>query len=143
MADPQQIEITVPDEVSSNAADRRSIAQEIIDFIRERTRDGTGARKRGRGYQNYSLQEKPYTSEYAERKGSEFVDLTLSSEMLDNIQYFPSKSSRGNIVVGYRAGSKLNAKVEGNQIGSYGKSANRKKARPFLGITRSDLMGLI
>ena len=143
MAETQQIEIKVPLEASSNPEKRRQIANEIIDFIRDRTRDGTGARRRGRGWQNYDLSSKPYTDEYATKKGSTFVDLTLSEEMLDNIQFFPSKSSRENIVIGYRAGSKLNGKVEGNQIGSYGRSPDRSKARPFLGITRSDLMGLL
>jgi hypothetical protein len=145
MAAPQQIEIQVPEEASSNAEARARLAENIISFIIERTRGGTGVRRRGKGFENYDLSSKPYTKEYADFKGTSVsdVDLTLSEEMLDAIQYFPSKSSAGLIVIGYKAGTKVNAKAEGNQIGSYGRSPNPKKARPFLGITRADLLGLL
>jgi hypothetical protein len=136
MAAPQQITVRVPEEQSNSPAKRESLAQEIIEFIRNRTREGTGARRRGRGFQNYSLSNIRYTKEYAAFKGvgRSDVDLTLSGEMLDNIQHIKSKSRRGEITVGYRAGTKLNAKVEGNQ------DVHR---RPFLGITRADLLTLL
>lgn len=137
MAEPQQVTIQVSEEVSSNEADRSMLALQIIEFIRQRSQSGIGIRKRGRGFQNYEFPE--YNDEYADEKGQDNVDLTLSEEMLDSIKYMPSKSRRGEITIGFKSGTKVNAKAEGNQIGSYGKSANPKKARRFLGMTRSEL----
>lgn len=143
MADVQQVEIKVPVEFTSNATDRRDLALEIIEYIQTRTQKGVGCRKQGRGFTNVTFPE--YTKAYANRKGVRQgdVDLVLSGEMLDAIQYFPSKSSAGTLVIGFKAGSKANAKAEGNQLGSYGRSPNRKKARPFLGITSEDLLNLL
>lgn len=145
MAEPQQVTIRVPEEVSSNPRDRADLAAEIIAWIIDRTASGVGIRVRGRGFSDLDLSSRPYTEKYAKKKGVSIdaVDLVLNDEMLEAMQYFPSKSRRGEIVIGYKAGTKLNAKVEGNQIGSYGRSANPKKARPFLGITRRDLLDLI
>jgi hypothetical protein len=147
MAAPQQVSIKIPEkhqDKTSNPEKRRSLALDIIVFMINRTLDGTGTRKQGRGFSNYSLGSKPYTKEYAEKKGvgRSDVDLTLSSEMLNSIQFFPSKSNKGELVVGFKAGTRVNAKAEGNQLGSYGRSPDRNKARPFLGITRDDLLTL-
>jgi len=141
MAEPQQVSINVPIEASRNNADRSALAQEIIDFIRERSQAGIGAKKTGRGFSNIEFPE--YSEAYIAKKGQSNVDLTLSEEMLSSIKYFPSKSSQGSITIGFNAGTKVNAKAEGNAIGSYGGKPNRAKARPFLGITKSEILRLL
>jgi len=137
MAETQQVTIQVSEDVSSTPADRAAIAAQIIEFIRQRSESGIGVRRRGKGFQNYEFPQ--YSKEYEEFKGQDNVDLVLSDEMLASIQYFASKSRRGEITVGFKGGTKVNAKAEGNQIGSYGKAPNPKKARRFLGMTKSEL----
>ena len=135
MAKQQKAVIKVPKDLTPS--ERRELAQEVIEFIQKRTSNGTGFRpSTGR---NYSLSSKPYTKEYAEKKGvsRSNVDLMLSTEMLESIKFLNERS--GSITIGYEEGDKINGKVEGNQIGSYGRSPNPKKARPFLGISNKDL----
>lgn len=137
MAKQQKIVIKVPKDL--DPSERIELSEDIIDFIRLRTQNGTGYRAAtGR---NYGLSTKPYTKQYAKKKGSTDVDLTLTTEMLESIQLLSQKS--GSITVGYEKASRINGKVEGNQIGSYGRSANPKKARPFLGISNKDLETLM
>ena len=131
----QKVKIVVPKDLTPS--DRVELAEDIIQFIQTRTSGGVGFRK-GR---NYRLSEKPYTKEYAQRKGSSRVDLTLTTEMLDSIDLLAHRN--GSITVGYQAGSRVNDKAEGNQTGSYGRSPNSKKARPFLGLTLRDLDTLL
>jgi phage gpG-like protein len=131
-------------DLSKNYApqDREAIAQEVIERIIERTRN------EGRGFNQktkrpISLSSKPYTTTYAKKKGVSIrdVDLTLSSEMLDSIKKLTDTSR--SITIGFEAGTKENDKAEGNQKGSYGKSPDPKKARPFLGITKKDLKEIL
>jgi hypothetical protein len=137
MASQQKTVIKVPKDLSPS--ERIELSEDIINFIRLRTQNGTGFRP-GTG-RNYSLSNKPYTKDYAKKKGSSFVDLTLSTEMLESMKLLTQKS--GSITIGYDKGDKINGKVEGNQIGSYGRSPNPKKARPFLGISNKDLETLM
>jgi len=56
-------------------------------------------------------------------------------QLLDN--------GRGEIVIGYEAGTEENDRAEGNILGSYGGSPNASKARDFLGIESKKLRELI
>ena len=137
----QKFRIEIPKDFTPS--ERERLAEKIITFIQERTsfeQKGFNP-KTGR---NYSLSNKPYTEQYADKKGvsEDDVDLTLSSDMLAAIELLNHRS--GSITVGYSAGSKENAKAEGNQIGSYGKpQGDPSKARPFLGLTKADLRRII
>lgn len=133
----QKTRINIPEDLGPD--ERQNLALEIIEFIKTRSQNGVGVRKRGRGFENFSLP--AYSKEYAERKGQTNVDLTLSTEMLESIELL--SHSKGSILIGFQNGTDVNAKAEGNQTGSYGRAPNRRKARPFLGITRSDLLDLI
>jgi len=44
-----------------------------------------------------------------------------------------------SILIGYRNNTEENAKAEGNQKGSYGRSPDSSKQRKFLGVTKSEL----
>ena len=135
----QKVRIKVPKDLTKE--DRIELAEDIIDFIQKRTKAGIGFRKKtGR---NYNLARVPYTRKYAKRKGTSrtSVDLTLSTEMLESIELLNHAS--GSITIGYEKGSDVNDKAEGNQIGSYGRSPNKNKARPFLGLSKADLAVLL
>lgn len=119
---------------------RDEFAGTIIDYIIERTSEGTGYNPSTGRPKN--LKAVRYSKEYAEEKGvgRSDVDLILDGNMLNALQHLKSKSNSDELVIGYRAGSKENGKAEGNQTGSYGKpSPNPRKARPFLGLTKKDL----
>jgi hypothetical protein len=115
-------------------AERLVIADEIIDFIRDRT--ASGLDKNNNKFKKYSKQ-------YAKKKGVDIddVDLILEGDMLDKLK--PLKTSSGEIVIGYEKGDEVNGKAEGNILGSYGKEPNKKKARDFLGISREDLADIL
>jgi len=68
-------------------------------------------------------------------------DLTLRGEMLSELSIISHK--KGSITIGYSTDSDVAGKVEGNQIGSYGREPNPDKARPFIGLPESVLERLI
>jgi hypothetical protein len=115
-------------------AQREVIAEEVIDFIRDRS--FAGLDKNNRKFKKYS-------DKYAERKGVPIdeVDLVLTGELMEKLQVL--KITPSEITIGYEKGDSVNAKAEGNITGSYGREPNRKKARDFLGITRKDLMSIV
>lgn len=128
-----QLTISVPD--SLTASERETAASEIIEFIRARSKEGYNKYNR-----RWAGKAGEYTKGYAKKKGkSSPVDLDLSSEMLESMQYFSSKSKKGEIVIGFKKGTKVERKAEGNIIGSYGRDPNPKKARPFLDILKRDV----
>jgi len=118
---------------------RLAIANEVKDFIIERTQD-KHLDKNNRPFPKYS---KEYERSLNFRLGgkSSAVDLTLSGDMLAAIEVLENK--KGKITIGYKKGTE-NDKAEGNIIGSYGKpSGDPKKARDFLGITDKDFKNIV
>jgi len=130
----QKVKVPIPRRFGPT--ERQAIAQEVIDFIVERTKSGKNIK--GGAFPGYSASYKGSLDFKIAGKGGT-VDLTLSGEMLDSIQLLAHKS--GEIEVGFdRSDKELNGKAEGNQTGSYGTGkAKKSKARPFLGITGKDL----
>lgn len=121
--------------------ERQAIAQDVIDFIINRSRN--------KGLDKNNERFKPYSQSYKESLNfkiagkSSKVDLTLSGEMLDELRLINQKS--GELVVGYDKGNQeLNGKVEGNRLGTYGTGRpDSKKARDFLGIHPDDLRKIL
>lgn len=113
-------------------ADREAIAQEIIDFIANRTESGYDAD--GRKFVKY-------TKSYAKEKGQTDVDLTFSAEMLSEINLIQNKA--GKIRIGYDRSYDGLGKVEGNILGTYGQSSPVNKGRNFLGISDKDLRDIL
>lgn len=139
MAKWQRVAITLPKRFGPT--ERMAIAQEVIDFIVERSKSGKDIN--GNQFPKYS---QSYTKSLdfkiaGKSKGS--VDLTLSGDMLNSIKLL--SHSNGQLLVGFdRGDSENNGKAEGNQLGTYGKSTpNKKKARPFLGISKEDLRKIL
>ena len=131
----QQLTVTIPKGYDSPT--RRAIAQDIIDFIVRRTRQGKG--KDGQSFPGST-----YSKEYRESlefriagKGST-VDLTLTGEMLNSIEIITTTAT--SITIGFRAGSEMNAKADGNIRGTYGQSTPKtSNSRPFLELSSSEL----
>jgi hypothetical protein len=117
---------------------RQAIADEVIDFIVNRSKQGLD--KYNRSFPNYSKSYKDSLDFKIAGKSSS-VDLTLSGDMLDSIELLSNR--KGSITIGFRPGSE-NDKAEGNIIGSYGQpSGNPAKSRDFLGIHPSDLSSIL
>lgn len=120
-----------------NKEQRELLAGDVIDFIVERTTNGID--KNGKDFPKY-------TKQYAKKKGVDqrAVDLVYSGEMLLTDELKKISDRPGEIVIGYDGRKKkLNDKVEGNILGSYGGDPDPKKARDFLGISRKDLMVIV
>lgn len=135
-----QLTLDVPDDFSSS--ERRELADKVIDFISDRTKHGYNVHGR-----DWSGKAGEYTEAYAKRKGVSTggpVDLALDHDMLDSMEYFSTKSGPGEITIGYKKGSKVERKAEGNILGTYGQPKPIPgKARPFLDILAKDLKELI
>lgn len=123
----QRTRIKIPEDLDSQ--ERVELASDILLFIKDRTQSG-----RNRANRKFP----PYSKEYFK---SGTVDLTLSEDMLNDMRLL--SHNRGSLLIGYENGTQSNDKAEGNQTGSYGRSPNPKKARPFLGITKKDLDVLV
>jgi hypothetical protein len=114
---------------------REAIAHAIIDYMAERSKSDSDIT--GRSFPDYE-------EEYASRKGSSKVDLSLSNEMLDSMDY---RHTSRNLRVGYSKGNSEQGKAEGNHYGTYGTpSPISGKARPFIGFVgkeREQLVSII
>lgn len=134
---PYQFKVALPEGYSPDI--RQAIASEIISFVRQRTLKGIDAD--GGKFPGYS---KGYINSVdfkATGKSKGKVNLTLSGDMLANIDIVKDKPKE--LVIGYDDKSDQAGKAEGNQIGSYGKSADPKKARKFLGLQQDDLKKIL
>jgi hypothetical protein len=135
--------IEIPDDF--DPSERAELAQLIIEHIRDRTGNQMKGVKNGR---NFDLRSKPYSESYIKSaafkgagKSKNRVNLRLSNEMLDAIKLISHK--KGSVLIGFDKGSRANDKAAGNRLGSYGRSPNPSKARPFLDITEGDLNRII
>jgi hypothetical protein len=135
-----KLTVGVPEDFT--AEQRAEVAERVIAFIQERSKHGWNVHGR-----DWAGKAGEYTEAYAKAKGVSAdgpVDLSLSHDMLDSIQYFASLSPRGEITIGYKAGTKMERKAEGNILGTYGQPAPIPgKARPFLDILKKDLQSII
>lgn len=133
----QKARIKIPEGYSPEVRER--IGEDIKRMIKDRAAQGQGVKPTGRGYRLVDFPD--YSPAYAKRKGSTRVDLVLDDEMLEDIEVL--STTKDSILIGYENGTKSNAKAEGNQTGSYGRSPNPKKARPFLGVTNEELEAIL
>lgn len=129
----QRVEIEIPSGYGPN--EREEIAEDVIEFIINRSKEGRD--KNNKKFPRYS-------KSYAAIKGvsRDSVDLTLSDEMLNSLEFLSSK--KGKIVVGFDKGdAEMNARAEGNILGSYGGNPKASRARDFLGIAKKDLDNIL
>lgn len=134
-----KIKVKVPAGLSKSQKLELGIA--MLQFIHDRTTEGKNVYGR-----KWAGDAGKYTDRYAKKKGvsaSGPVDLALSREMLGKMQYFSSLSKSGELVLGFKNGTKAERKAEGNIQGSYGRDPNSKKARPFLDILQKDVNRIV
>lgn len=126
--------IKIPIRKKFKPQERELIAQEVIDYIVNRTKSGRD--KNENPFPGYSKEYVNSKDFQIAGKSRGKVDLTLTSEMLDSLKLLSHRP--GEIVIGYdKDDSELNGKVEGNIKGTYGNPTPlRGKKRDFLGITR-------
>jgi hypothetical protein len=91
---------------------------------------------------------KKYSPSYAKSldfkiagKDENKVDMRLSGDMLTELEVLNEKP--GEISIGYAFGSPQWGKAKGNILGSYGKSPDKGKARPFLTLSASDIKKIL
>ena len=142
MAKWQKISIEIPKKYSP--VERQAIAQDVIDFIIKRTRDGKD--KNNKAFPGKYSKEYISSADYkiaGKPKSGKPIDLSLTREMLNELSFLSDKP--GKIEVGYdKSDDALNGKVEGNRLGTYGQSSPIPgKARDFLGITQKDLQTIL
>lgn len=135
-----QLVLSIPSDF--DASQRADVAERVMEFIIDRSKKGYNV-----SGNDWSGKAGQYTEEYAKKKGVSPggpVDLSLSHDMLDGMRYFPSLSPTGQITLGYKKGSKIERKAEGNILGTYGQPEPIPgKARPFLDILAKDLKRIV
>lgn len=130
-------EILLPNDYSAD--DAQTVAEEILNFIVERTKKGKGSD--GEPFPGYSKSYKD-SLEFKIGGKSNKVDLTLSGEMLDTLEVLQAK--KGKIVIGFPSGSEMNGRAEGNILGTYGSSKpNSSKARNFMELSNNELSKIL
>lgn len=130
-------EILLPSDYSDG--DAQTVAEEILNFIVERSKAGKGSD--GEKFPGYSKSYKESLDFKIAGKSSK-VNLTLSGEMLDSLEVLQAR--KGKIVIGFSKGSEMNARAEGNILGSYGQSSpNPSKARNFMELSNNELSKIL
>ena len=130
----QKFTLDLPDGYTKR--ERDAIATEVIDFIINRTQQGHKD-KNNKSFKPYSKEYKSSLDFKIGKGGSTKVNLTMTEEMLNEIKVI--KNAAGKVDIGFDGRrSKLNGKVEGNILGTYGQKKSTGKARDFLGITKKD-----
>ena len=124
-----KLKIAIPKKYKPS--DRYTIGQEIIDYIVERTQEGTD--KRGKPFKKLS-------KDYAKFKRSigagGQADLTLSGDMLGELDIISDKN--GEITLGFED-SEQNDKADGHITGMRGKGVKRD----FLGVWKYEVAEII
>lgn len=118
----QTFTIEVDDKYS--ASDREAIAEDVIDEIV----DNTLAQKDRYGKKMASLS-KNYAKFKRKVVGNAKANIKFTGETLGAMQFIKSKSGKGKITVGYKAGTNANAKSKGQITGEA-----TGKVRDFLGL---------
>lgn len=134
---PYQFSVEIPKGYSPDV--REAIASEIISFVRQRTLKGQDFE--GAKFPGYSKAYSNSVNFRAAGKAKGKVNLMLSGDMLANIEAVKIKPTE--LIIGYADNSDQAGKAEGNQIGSYGKEPNSKRARRFLGLAQDDLLKIL
>ncbi len=129
--------IEIPDDIVGE--NRELLAQEVLQFIRDRT--DTGKDKNNVKFPKYS---RSYINSLDFRnagKKAGNVNIKLSGDTMAAMDVISHK--KGSILIGYENGTRENNVAEGNITGSYGRNPNPGKARDFLGISKGDLSNII
>lgn len=134
----QRFELSIPVEYTKQ--EREAIAQEVIDFIVDRTQ------KKNVDWKGKPLP--PYSDSY--KKSLDFknagkspgdVNFTQSGDTIASIELLENK--KGKLVIGWENGSEANAIADGNIRGTYGNDKAVGPKRDILGIQDKDLQRIL
>ena len=117
-----------------NQRTARTVGEDLIDFIRDRTSKGLG--KDNKPFPKYSKAYKE-SFEFKVAGKTNTVDLELTGEMMDSLIVLSVK--KGEIEIGYPPDSPVNGRAEGNILGSYGGDPDPSKARNFLALSEKEV----
>ena len=114
---------------------RKRLGEEIVDIIKARTEKGLD--KNNDKFPPYSIAYINSREFKAAGKRRNKVNLILTNEMMDSLKVLGH--SLGSITIGFdKNDEEVNAKAEGNILGSYSGQPNKGKARDFLGIKKEE-----
>lgn len=133
----QRVRLPLPEDLTP--FQREQAGNLMANLMVDKANEGEGVKKSGDKFRR--TQFPAYTKEYKKKKGQSNVDLEVTGNMLNALQYLSSK--KGSVLVGYERGSSENGKAEGNVTGSYGGSPNKRKARNFLGLLKSEINAIV
>lgn len=114
---------------------KQEIAARIVEFIKLRTMAG---------FDKNDSEFKPYSLEYAKKKGVSIydVDLKATGEMLDAMRIM--RITKNEIIIGFDGRTKQDRKAEGQILGTYGQPiGNPDKVRDFLGLNAKALKEIL
>lgn len=124
-ADWQRFTVNIPKTITDQK-ERLALGEDIIKYIRERTRSSKD--NRGRSFPRYSkAYRKSFAFKVAHKSGT--VNLTQTGDMLQDIEIL--SVSKDKMVIGFEKGSLSNDKADGHITGWQGRSDTK---RPFLGF---------
>ena len=106
----QVLEIDVDE--SYTASEREAIAENIISDIVSRTLSGKDA-----SGVNFKKLDKEYASFKRKAAGSSKANLKFTGDLLGALKYIKSKSGKGKITIGFKEGTKANAKAKNHITG--------------------------
>jgi len=133
-------DITISENYSE--LERKSIAKDIIEHLRKRTKSG-----KGEGLKPWPGSAGKYSKSYKEsldfklKASKSPVNLTLSGDMLTAIEVLQNRKSK--IQVGIPFGASEWGRAKGNILGSYGGNPNPSKARPFLKLSKKEIDNIL
>lgn len=134
----QRVAISIPK--GYGPEEREAIAEEIVDFIRERVQK-KNLDKNNKPLPGYS---EAYVKSLAFKiagKSKGDVNLTQSGDTLGALALLSHTS--GKLLIGYENGTDENAIADGNIRGTYGKSKPAGPRRDFLGLAKEDLKQIL
>jgi hypothetical protein len=146
----KNIYFTVPVSRKYSSEERKAIAQDIVDFVVNRTKKGVD--KNGAPLPAFSGKNKTgkYSTGYANSvdfraagKSPSKLNLMLSGDMLAAMRELKNKSTSTLLAIGYSKSDPEAGRVEGNVLGTYGQSKPVTKGRDFLGISQKDLQKIL
>lgn len=133
----QRFSVTPPKDFTP--AMRDVLGKEVAEFVRQRSESGLNVRNRP--FPKYSKAYKD-SLDFTNAGKTSQVDLTLSGDMLIDLDVISNRSDK--IIIGYEKGSESNAKADGNNRGTYGKSKPIPgKKREFMGISQVDYNNIV
>lgn len=136
----QRFKVDIPK--AYGPVERESIAQDIIDFIVDRTLNGKDKKNKAfrpgysEGYANTR------EGQLAGKRKGKTPNLKLTGDMLDALGDYISHRA-GELIIGFENGTEENAKADGNVRGTYGHSNSVTTGRDFMGIASKDLKSIL